>query len=258
MRKKAHAVTPGRWQRRRRGGEQETSRQRGAPAEGLTRWYELPQDLTAGPLGVRVPPRRLGIRYIHARRLIKYSFAASGTTRSVGRFFARSSVLFQPLSCRASILPFLPSSLPFSLLLPRILEHLSRYFRVRSLLAITPTQLQIAVPSITLSINARTWKTKNEKSVRSKKEKRSFCVRLYLKECRAKICRRSYTFECIWETVASRSSNKEENTLGILRPPFFRLKILRMFFTIRPFFCPTKQCLYYSGLNIVMKNANLN
>lgn len=98
-------------------------KRRDAPAEGLTRWYELPRDLT-GSLSVRVPPRRLGIRYIHARRLIKYSFAANGTTRSLFRALVHS--LSTPF-LRRDCLSFLPSSLPFSLPLP--LSHMPSFSR---------------------------------------------------------------------------------------------------------------------------------
>lgn len=115
--------------------------------KGLTRWYELPRDL-AGLLSARVPSRRLEIRYIHARRLIKYSFAASGTTRSV---FHSPSFPFNSFLTRGHFSPFLP----FIISSLTLATHSSCYIRVRSLLAITPARLQIAVPP-TLGINART------------------------------------------------------------------------------------------------------
>lgn len=108
-----------------------------------------------------LPSWRLEIRYIHARRLIKYSFAASATTRT--RFFALLYSLSAPCLPRNCFLPFpvhvvslfSPLSLflfPLSAHPHSLTTHSSRYIRVRSLLAITPARLQIALPPTRLAL----------------------------------------------------------------------------------------------------------
>jgi len=123
----------------------------------------------------------LEIGYIHARRLIKYSFAANATART--RVFRSSASSFSHLPTAASFLPPIsfppPSSLSLSLSLSplplpadphSLATHSSRYIRVRTLLAITLARLQIALPySVALMLARRKRRGKRDGGLRARK-----------------------------------------------------------------------------------------
>lgn len=112
--------------------------------------------------------------------MIKYSFAASGTSRT--RFFA---LHFQPpgrFPPSLALTSFLSSLILFALFPlsahPRSLTaHSSHYIRVRSLLAITPARLQIALPPTLLALMLARRKRRGKRD-------RGLCARV--KRCRAR------------------------------------------------------------------------